>query len=90
MLLYRARMQLRLCLDTGWGSRMTDKGRVTCRDTTWLVSDARDRLLTEREQVALAEHIAECKLCQGASRQFGALFREVGAYLKGEAPDTEA
>jgi predicted anti-sigma-YlaC factor YlaD len=54
------------------------------------VSDARDRLLTEREQVALAEHIAECNLCQGASRQFGALFREVGAYLKGEAPDTEA
>ena len=88
MLLYRARMQLRLCLDTGWGSRMTDKGRVTCRDTTWLASDARDRPLTEREQVALAEHIAECNLCQGASN--GTLFREVGAYLKGEAPDTEA
>jgi hypothetical protein len=25
-----------------------------------------------------------------ASKQFGALFKEVGAYLKGEAPDTEA
>ena len=69
---------------------MTDKGKVTCRDTTWLVSDARDRPLTESEQAALADHIAECSLCQGASKQFGALFREVGAYLKGEAPDTEA
>ena len=72
------------------GSRMTDKGKVTCRDTTWLVSDARDRPLTESEQASLADHIAECSLCQGASKQFGALFREVGAYLQGEAPDTEA
>ena len=72
------------------GSRMTDKGKVTCRDTTWLVSDARDRPLTESERASLADHIAECSLCQGASKQFGALFREVGAYLKGEAPDTEA
>ena len=69
---------------------MTDKRKVTCRDTTWLVSDARDRPLTESEQASLADHIAECSLCQGASEQFRALFRDVGAYLKGEAPDTEA
>ena len=69
---------------------MTDKRKVTCRDTTWLVSDARDRPLTESERASLADHIAERSLCQGASKQFGALFREVGAYLKGEAPDTEA
>jgi hypothetical protein len=43
-----------------------------------------------RRRASLADHIAECSLCQGASKQFGALFREVGAYLKGEAPDTEA
>ena len=69
---------------------MTDKGTITCRDTTWLVSDARDRPLTESERASLADRIPECGLCQGASKQCGALFREVGAYLKGEAPDTEA
>jgi hypothetical protein len=69
---------------------MTDSGKVTCRDTTWLVSDARDRPLTKSEQAALAAHIAECSLCQGASKQFTALFSAVGAYLKGDAPDTEA
>jgi predicted anti-sigma-YlaC factor YlaD len=69
---------------------MTDKGKVTCRDTTWLVSDARDRQLSQSEQAALNEHIAACSLCQGASKQFGALFREVGAYLEGGASDTEA
>lgn len=69
---------------------MTDRGKVTCHHTAWLVSDARDRKLSESEQAALAEHIAECSLCQGASKQFAAPFREVGAYLKGDAPDTEA
>ena len=49
---------------------MTEKGKVTCRDTTWLVSDARDRPLTEGERASLADHIAECSLCQGASKQF--------------------
>jgi hypothetical protein len=72
------------------GPRITHKGKVTCRDTTWLASDARDRPLTESERASLADHFAECSICQGASKQFGALFREVGAYLKGEAPDTEA
>jgi hypothetical protein len=68
---------------------MTGTAKVTCRDTTWLVSDARDRPLSESEKAALAGHIAECSLCQGASKQFAALFKEIGAYFKGEAPDTE-
>jgi hypothetical protein len=63
--------------------------RLTCRDTTWLVSDARDRPLLEAEKMALAEHIATCVLCQGASEQFGVLFRQIGLYLKGEAPDAD-
>jgi hypothetical protein len=69
---------------------MTESAKVTCRDTTWLVSDARDRQLTENEKAALEEHIAECGLCQGASKQFALLFREVEAFLKGNAPDTDA
>ena len=47
-------------------------------------------VMPKSEQAALAAHIAECSLCQGASKQFTALFSAVGAYLKGDAPDTEA
>lgn len=66
---------------------MSDDAPVTCRDTTWLVSDARDRPLTELEKRALAEHIAACSLCQGASTQFEVLFRQLSFFLRGEAPD---
>jgi hypothetical protein len=48
------------------------------------VSDARERALTEEEKAALAHHVAECSLCQGASAQFGMLFRQLGRYLSGE------
>ena len=64
---------------------MVRKGTVICRDPA---SSAGSE--TPQARASLADHIAECSLCQGASKQFGALFREVGAYLKGEAPDTEA
>lgn len=66
---------------------MTDDVPVTCRDTTWLVNDARERPLADSEKKALAEHIAACSLCQGASKQFEVLFRQLGLYLKGETPD---
>lgn len=56
---------------------------ITCKDTTWLVSEARDRLLSEEEQQNLRHHISECPLCQGASKQFEVLFRQLGDYLKG-------
>ncbi len=56
---------------------------ITCRDTTWLASDARERALTEEERTALAEHVAECSLCQGASTQFEVMFRQLKRYLAG-------
>lgn len=68
---------------------MTERPQVTCRETSWLVSDARDRPLLESEKEALAEHIAGCSLCQGASEQFAVLFRQIGVYFKGEAPDSK-
>jgi hypothetical protein len=61
-----------------------EAGPITCRDTTWLVSDARDRALTDEEKAALAGHIATCSLCQGASTQFEMLFRQLDHYLAGK------
>jgi hypothetical protein len=55
---------------------------ITCRQSTWLVSDSRERTLTAAEERALAEHIAGCRYCQGASRQFEVLFRQLGAWLE--------
>ncbi len=47
------------------------------------MSDARERALTEDEKAALAEHVAECSLCQGASTQFEVMFRQLKRYLAG-------
>lgn len=52
---------------------------ITCRDTTWLVSDARDRKLTDEEKQDLEEHVAACPDCRGASAQFKVLFRQIDA-----------
>jgi hypothetical protein len=57
---------------------------ITCRDTTWLASDARERALTDEEKAAFAHHIAECRLCQGASTQFEVMLRQLGRYLAGK------
>ena len=60
---------------------MNDETPITCRDTTWLVSDSRERDLTPEELSSLKEHIAECELCQGASKQFDVLFRQLDTLL---------
>lgn len=61
---------------------MTNKAKeISCRDTTWLVSDARERDLTAEEKRDLAHHIESCELCQGASRQFDVLFRKLKEYV---------
>lgn len=54
---------------------------ITCKDTTWLVSDARERELTREEKAALVDHINECDLCKGASQQFEVLFRQLKVYF---------
>ena len=58
-------------------------GLITCRESTWLTSDARERLLTDEEKAALARHISDCSLCQGASAQFDVLFRQLAIFLAG-------
>lgn len=60
---------------------------IVCRDTTWLVSESRDRPLTSAELEQLAAHIAGCTMCQGAKQQFDVLFRGIDALLKDRHAD---
>jgi hypothetical protein len=54
---------------------------ITCKDTTWLVSESRERALTKEELQNLERHIAECSYCKGASSQFNVLFKQLDNYL---------
>jgi len=65
----------------GSGKMTQECKDITCKDTTWLVSDACERPLTEQERADLLNHISECALCQGASTQFEVLFRQVKVYF---------
>jgi hypothetical protein len=58
-----------------------ERPSVTCRDTTWLVSDARERALTDDERQGLQEHVATCPYCSRASVQFEILFGQVETYF---------
>ena len=55
--------------------------RLSCKETTWLVSEARERALSLEERQNLEQHIATCSFCQGASRQFDVLFKQIDNYL---------
>ena len=57
---------------------------IACRDTTWLVSDSRERSLIDEEQASLDEQISTCGLCKGASKQFEVMFRQLEKYFKAE------
>jgi len=54
---------------------------ITCRDSTWLVSCARDGALTSAEARQLADHLGGCAACQVASRQFAQLFAQLDTLL---------
>ena len=54
---------------------------LTCRDTTWLVSDARERALTDEERHGLVEHVTNCPFCSRASVQFEVLFKQLEVYF---------
>ena len=63
--------------------------KITCRDTTWIVSDSRERTLSEQELLALKKHIADCPFCRGASTQFEVLFRGIDRVLKSGTADQQ-
>ncbi len=60
---------------------------LRCRDTTVLVSDARERALTAAELDDLRRHLDGCVRCHAAREQFEILFRSVERYLDGDTPD---
>jgi hypothetical protein len=61
-------------------------GTITCRDSTWLVSEGRDRRLSNAERARLHRHIDGCPHCRVASKQFERLFAQIEALL-GAATD---
>jgi len=63
---------------------------ITCRDTTWLVSSARDQPLTPQQARQLAAHLAGCAACQVASRQFAQLFAQLDTLLARETKPDDA
>lgn len=71
------------------GKMTPERKEITCKDTTWLVSDSCERPLTEQEQKDLQNHISECALCQGASTQFEVLFRQLILYFNADAATAE-
>lgn len=60
---------------------------ITCRDTIWLVSAARDGELDEAGHTALQQHIANCPFCRDASQQFTDLFRSLDLLLAKDHPE---
>jgi hypothetical protein len=60
---------------------------LSCRGTTVLVSDARERPLTAEELSDLRSHLNGCVRCQAAREQFEILFRGIERYLHGDVPD---
>lgn len=61
---------------------------MTCKDTTWLVSDSRERRLSQDEKDGLDRHIATCPYCRGASTHFDVLFRQIDRMFKPDAQDS--
>ncbi|WP_296000661.1 zf-HC2 domain-containing protein [Rugamonas sp.] len=55
--------------------------QLTCRATTHLVSDARDRTLAPEEAAQLSDHLEGCGACRIASRQFEQLFAHLDTLL---------
>lgn len=59
----------------------THAGGISCRASTRLVSEARDRPLSRDEAVRLATHVEHCPHCRIAARQFAELFARVDLLL---------
>lgn len=54
---------------------------LTCRETTLIVSAARDAEVSGEELAALARHLETCERCQAARRQFTQLFQALDDLL---------
>jgi predicted anti-sigma-YlaC factor YlaD len=59
---------------------------LTCRETTHLVSEARDAPLDEAKRARLAGHLETCAACRIASTQFAQLFAQLDSLLARKRP----
>ena len=48
--------------------------QITCRESTLLVSDLRDGVLSDADLASLESHIAQCEACRHARAEFVRLF----------------
>ena len=65
-------------MDKAHGQEVPD---VLCRDTTLLVSAARDGEIDEAGLRALAAHLQDCERCQLAKQQFTRMFEALDELL---------
>jgi predicted anti-sigma-YlaC factor YlaD len=59
---------------------------LTCRETTYLVSESRDAPLDEAQRARLAAHLETCAACRTASTQFAQLFAQLDSLLARKRP----
>jgi predicted anti-sigma-YlaC factor YlaD len=62
------------------------KTPLTCRDTTYLVSESRDAPLDAEQNELLADHLKTCDACRTASTQFAQLFAQLDSLLARKRP----
>jgi hypothetical protein len=68
-------------------NKLPENRQITCRDTTVMVSAARDGELDAAGHAALLQHIASCPYCKDASKQFDALFKNLDQLLARNLPE---
>ncbi|NGZ87063.1 zf-HC2 domain-containing protein [Duganella aceris] len=54
---------------------------ISCRETTYLVSESRDAALDDEQSARLAAHLDTCDACRIASTQFAQLFAHLETLL---------
>ena len=54
---------------------------LTCRETTYLVTAARDTSLDAEQLAALDKHLETCSACRTAKQQFAQMFDQLDTLL---------
>jgi RNA polymerase sigma-70 factor (ECF subfamily) len=72
VIIYRARIRLRHCLESKWFSgdkKGTMMFMITCREASRLISESLDRRISFWERIILKFHLLMCKFCSRYKRQ---------------------
>jgi predicted anti-sigma-YlaC factor YlaD len=57
---------------------------MNCQEATRLLSEKRDRLLTNKEKTALKFHTIMCSACRNFDRQMDSISMFAQSYIKGK------